>query len=375
MDYMNYDLGDRTQMKSGDKGEAKKIAFILQQNKDLEERTLVKNLMELIIKKPKRVANAAAFPRKYAATGEIFNRKAELIIQRLIQEPENLNEFGTETHLTDLQGEYGHELTMLDELSTQKEKAHAIVRQICEGSVLDSQPWYVHDTELIKTVNQLTTKFTAMELKELLNNRAALKNHWLLELDVLRRMWKEQAEEDAAIEKAITSFASADWLSSHMMQPYPEILSLTIKRQFLGEVPDVRQQILHIFKVNQSTITRNVALEMGGLNENVRTSWSLLNHMKLSSALEYTQHRVTGVTAVQDVYEAVRNNKPIFKHFLVTYEGTLIYKQCPLCDYIAHSGTLIARHRRRRHPNTSPVNPDQNNNHQNRNNNIAERGV
>ena len=69
MDYMNYDLGDRTQMKFGDKGEAKKIAFILQQNKDLEERTLVKNLMELIIKKPKRVANAAAFPRKYAATG------------------------------------------------------------------------------------------------------------------------------------------------------------------------------------------------------------------------------------------------------------------------------------------------------------------
>ena len=148
-----------------------------------------------------------------------------------------------------------------------------------------------------------TKKFTAIELKYLLNNRAALQNHWLLELAVLRRMWREQSEEDAAIEKAITSFASSDWLSSHIVHPYPEVLSLTIKRQFLGEVPDMRQQILTIFRVNQNSIIRNVALEMGELNENLRTSWKLLNQMKLSSALEYTQHRVAGVYAVQDIYE------------------------------------------------------------------------
>ena len=95
-------------------------------------------------------------------------------------------------------------------------------------------------------------------------------------------MWREQSEEDAAIEKAITSFASSDWLSSHIVHQYPEVLSLTIKRHFLGEVPDMRQQILNIFRENQNTIIRNVALEMGGLNENLRTSWKLLNQMKLS---------------------------------------------------------------------------------------------
>ena len=373
-EHMKGDLLNRNQL-CGDGTKPKQVAFLLQQENDIEEQTLVKNLIDLIKKNPNGRCEGT-FPRKYSKAKDVFNKKAELIIQRLTQEKEDLNKFGTVTHLKDLLGDYGHELTIVDELSTPREKAHAVLRQVYEGSALDNQPWY-EEGELAKTVNHIISKFTTGQIKQLLENRAALKNHWLRELKFLRKQWEEQTNEDRDIERAVASFSSEEWLSSHLLPPYPEILSLAVQRQFLGTTQDLRQQVINIFRVNQQTVTGSVALKMGGDSEDVRITWFLLNHMKLSAAVQYQGHSIEGVSSVKLVYAALMEEYSIFKHFLVDYNAKQLYKTCSVCGFAAPSSGHVRRHRRRAHANTRQIPEDDINNNSpgDSNNNLVGRGM
>lgn len=342
--------------------DAKKLAFILQGHNNIEERILVNNLGRLIKRTPQATDGGFSFPRLANTRQAVFNRKAELIIQRIIQEPEDLNKYNTQTHLKELLGNYGDELTIIDEISTQAEKSHAIIRQVWETAALDSEPWYNNHTELVITVIQLVESFPALKLKMLLNNRSALKSHWMRELDVLRKRGEEQEKEDAAIERAIQSFASPAWLSNHLREPYPEVLSCIIQRQFLGRTPDIRQEVINIFRTNSHTITRNANIQMGGLGEDVLKSWELLTQLKLSAALDYKQFQVNGITVVKDLYQAACKNRPLFELFLVTCTNKWQYKHCPECEFSAPTTGDITRHRRRIHQHDRRETKDQNNN-------------
>ena len=92
--FMEDDLQSRQQAPSPVES-AEMIAFTLQRDQVLSERTLVKDLLELIKRTPDVMQIKHTFPRKYSDTLGIFNKKARWIIQRLIQKPVNVNQYGT----------------------------------------------------------------------------------------------------------------------------------------------------------------------------------------------------------------------------------------------------------------------------------------
>ena len=360
---MEQDLQSRQQIPCNE-GSPEMIAFTLQKDQVLSERMLVRDLIELIKRTPDEKIEKQTFPRKQSDTPGLFNKKERLIMQRLIQQPVDDNRHGTVTHLQDLLGAYGDELTILDELSTRREKSHAILRQVYESSALDHQPWFDTQVELIKCVNNMVEKFSAMQITKLLSNRPALKHHWSRELILVRQEGQKQAKEDADIEKAIATFASSEWLETYLLAPYPAILSLIIQQHFTGEDKDLRQHIINIMKVNETTRVGSVAIQKGRDTEAARQSWNLLNQIKMSAATKYPHHRIEGVSSISYIYKAARENKFLFKNFLIRYNSTLIFRHCPLCNFVAPTAAQIHRHRRRRHPvRRQNQEPDQNNNY------------